>query len=615
MAAELPRAPARGRLRSFFALYRTFGPHVVRYWPAFLLGYASLMGTVAMKWLTPWPLKLIFDSVLLGRPVPEGLAPLTGVIGREPLGLLTVLCVAMVLVALLQGLFGYAHRYLTSSASHRMLNDIRRRVFDHLQTLPLSFHASSRSGDVALRLTSDVNALRTLLVGAVQDIVRYALTVSALVATMLWMDWRLTLIALAVVPPLYVVTIRFSGRVQVLAREKRTKESEVASLVYETVTSMATVQAFNQETQEMRRFAKESQASLAADLKKTRLARAFGRAVDVMIAVGTALVVWFGARHVLTGAATPGDLIVFTAYLRDLYAPVGGLSALIMEFTTALVSGQRIAELLHAGSSVKDAPGARLAPPFRGDVSFDGVTFGYAREEGPVLQDVAFSVKAGQMVALVGPSGTGKSTVVNLLLRFFDPWAGRVLIDGHDIRQFTLQSLRHQMSVVLQDPVLFRRTVRENIAYGRPDAPLEDIVTAATAAQADEFITRLPRGYETVLDERGDNLSGGQRQRIALARAFLRGAPILVFDEPTTALDAITEAELGRALARVVDGRTTFVIAHRLSTIEKADLILVLQDGRVVAQGTHPELLANSDVYRRLASLAVPVSQNAPEGN
>jgi ATP-binding cassette subfamily B protein len=232
-----------------------------------------------------------------------------------------------------------------------------------------------------------------------------------------------------------------------------------------------------------------------------------------------------------------------------------------------------------------------------------------------VLQDVAFSVKAGQMVALVGPSGTGKSTVVNLLLRFFDPWAGRVLIDGHDIRQFTLQSLRHQMSVVLQDPVLFRRTVRENIAYGRPDAPLEDIVTAATAAQADEFITRLPRGYETVLDERGDNLSGGQRQRIALARAFLRGAPILVFDEPTTALDAITEAELGRALARVVDGRTTFVIAHRLSTIEKADLILVLQDGRVAAQGTHAELVANSDVYRRLASLPSGVAENVPEGD
>ncbi len=416
---------------------------------------------------------------------------------------------------------------------------------------------------------------------------------------MLWMDWQLTLVALAVVPLLYLLSFRFSSKVEVLTKTKRTKESEVASIVQEAMTSMAVIQAFAQEKQEKKRFAKESGESLKAELRKIRFARAFGRAVQVITAIGTALVVWYGARRVLTGELTPGDLIVFTAYMKDLYRPISKLSELIMDVTSSLVCGERIAEILETTVTVRNTPDAVKALPFRGEVCFERVTFGYNPGE-PVLQDLSFTAKPGQMVALVGSSGTGKSTVANLLLRFFDPWEGRILMDGHDIRRFTLESLRSQMSVVLQESVLFRRTVRENIAYGKPAASVEEIAEAAKAAQAHDFIMELPDGYNTILDERGTNLSGGQRQRIALARALLRNAPILILDEPLTGLDAITEARLNEALTRLMQGKTTFIIAHRLSTVLKADLILVIEEGKIIEQGTNAELLSHSSLYRHL---------------
>jgi ATP-binding cassette subfamily B protein len=298
----------------------------------------------------------------------------------------------------------------------------------------------------------------------------------------------------------------------------------------------------------------------------------------------------------------PGSLIVFLAYLKDLYKPAAGVADLIMEFAASLVCGERISEVLETESEVHDAPDAVKAPNFRGTVTFDGVSFGYSPGK-PVLSNLSFIAEAGTTVALIGSSGTGKTTLVNLLLRFHDPWQGRIMIDGEDIRRYQLESLRNQMSIVLQESVLFRRTIRENIAYGKPGATTDEIVAAAKSAQAHDFIAALPQGYETLLDERGENLSGGQRQRLALARAIIRDAPILILDEPVRGLDAITEARLAETLNHLIEKRTTFIIAHRLSTIQMADLILLVEEGQVVAQGSHDKLLAECALYRKYYSL------------
>jgi ABC-type multidrug transport system fused ATPase/permease subunit len=342
-------------------------------------------------------------------------------------------------------------------------------------------------------------------------------------------------------------------------------------------------------------------------LKSIRVSKGFGRTVEVIIAIGTALVVYLGARRVLAGSITPGDLIVFVSYLRELYKPVGGLSELIIDFSSSLVSGGRVAEILDTKVSVAEAPDAGEAPPFKGEVVFERVTFGYLPGE-PVLQDLSFKANPGAMLALIGSSGTGKSTVVNLLLRFHDPWTGRILIDGQDIRRYTLKSLREQISVVLQEPLLFPRTIRENISYGNPEASFEDLIAAAKAAQAHDFIIRLPDGYDTSLKEGGANLSGGQRQRIALARAILKNAPLFVLDEPVAGLDAITETKLTETLDPLMRGRTSFVIAHRFSTVMRAELILMIEEGRILEQGTHEQLLSRSERYRHLYDLQVPGS-------
>ena len=616
MKAQVATIDEGIKFGTIWKLYATFGPHLKPYWKWFVLAYAGLLGTVLVNLIKPWPLKLIFDYVLLDKPMPERATYVTSILGDDKPTLLIVFCVCIVLVVVLDGLFSYSHKYLVAAAGERVINDIRRWVFDHLQVLPQSFHGASRSGDLTLRLTSDINAIKKLLIGSVQTFATYLLTFVSLIATMLWMDWRLTLVAMAVVPPLYVMSFRFSRKVEVLEKTKRAKESEVASIVQETMTSMPVVQAFTQEDQERQRFAKATDESLMADLKKMRLSRTLRRAVQVVIASGTALVIWYGARRALAGEVTPGDLIVFAAYLKDLYNPIGGFSELVTDFIGAVVGSERIAAIMKADNTVKDSPQAITAPPFEGAVTFEDVTFGY-KPGNPVLQNLSFTVKPGQTVALVGSSGTGKSTIVNLLLRFFDPWEGRILIDGQDLRRFKLESLRRQMSVVLQESILFRRTIGENIAYGKPHARFEEIVAAAKAAQTHSFIMKLPHGYDTLVSERGVNLSGGQRQLIALARAILRNAPILILDEPVTGLDAITESQLNATLVRLIEGRTTFVIAHRLSTIQKADVILVIDEGKVVERGTHAELLANSHLYSHLYSLQSeqPVLADRREGD
>lgn len=595
---EIPTEGLEGRKRSILRrVYGLFGRHLKTYWKLIALAFAGLFGSILMNLAAPWPLKLILDYVVVERPLPDGLAFL----GTNVYTSLTVFAAAMVALVFLQAGFVYVNKYFMAKAGHNMTNDIRQRVFDHLQALPQSFHTTSRPGDLVVRMTSDVNALKKLLITHFKDIAEYTLTFASIILAMLMISWRLALVALLVVPPLFLLSSRFAKKVSKVVRKKRTKESEVASIVQETMTSMAVVKAFNQEKREKKRFKRESDESRDADIDKTKLAGLFRISLRGVVALGTAVVVWIGAHQVLKGDLLPGDLVVLAAYLRSLYGPITGFSGLLPQFAAALVCAERIAEVLESESS-QDAPDAVKAPRLRGEIVFENVTFGYKPDQ-PVLKNLSLTVTPGQTAALVGSSGTGKSTIVNLLLRFHEPWEGRILIDGTDVRRYTRKSLRKRMSVVLQESILFRRTIGENIDYGRGKSTREDIVRAAKAAQAHEFIMALPNGYDTSLEERGQGLSGGERQRISLARAILRNAPVLILDEPSTGLDASTEAELDKTLKKLMEGKTSLVIAHRFSTVKRADVILVIENGSVLDQGTHDELLARNEHYRKLYTL------------
>ena len=583
------RKSAFKRLRK---TYRVFGPYLGPYKRKIALAYVALGVGVLATLARPWPLKLILDGVLLRKmPVPA--------IGEwEPQWIVLALCGALVAIVAIESTAGYFQKLLFARVGHSATTDVLEHTFTHLQTLPRGA-AGARSGDVIVRLTSDVKTMRDLLVEHVQKLGTYALSFAATLAVMASMNVTLTLLGLSVVPLIWLTSFKLAQRIRAASRAKRKREGAVASVVHENLNALTLIQAFAQEERERARFRQQAQQSLEANVESSRLGGAFSRWIAVLSTIGTALVIGFGAMRALDGTLSPGDLVVFAAYLAELYKPIQSISDLSAQFMDSLVSGERVLELLEAAPRIHDSPRAAAAPRFRGVVEFEDVTFGY-QADSPVVRNLSFRIEPGQSAAIVGGSGAGKSTILHLLLRFQDPQSGRVLIDGTDIRQFRLRSLREQIGVVLQESLLFRRSVRENIAYGRPSATNEQVKAAAEAARAHEFIEQLPDGYDTVLDESGANLSGGQRQRLSLARAFLRDAPILFLDEPTSGLDTVTEAQLSETLRELARGRTTLTIAHRLATIEDADLILVLDRGELVQQGTHEELARAEGLYREL---------------
>ena len=575
---------------------RLLRPH----WKSLAVAFAAVIAESGADLLQPWPLKVILDNVIGPKPLPPWLATLAGAFpGRERFAALNLAAAAVLFIAAVGAVSTYAEKYLTTSAGQRVAHGLRLTLYHHIQSLSLSFYERRRTGDLLVTLTSDIDAVQDFVSTALLGMLVSVLTLAGMLCVMFYLNREFTLVALSVAPVLFLTVYRLTRRIKREARAVKQKESEIASLVQETLSSMRVVKAFAREDYEERRLSRESLASVEAALRARGAKAKLAPAVDLIVAAGTCLVLWYGARLVLAGELTAGAMLVFFLYLGKMYQPMRDLSKMTDTLSKAAVGFDRISEVLRTESQVRDLPGARPAPRFEGRVELERVTFGY--EDGVrALRDVSLKVESGQFAALVGPTGAGKSTLLGLIARLYDPLSGAVKIDGADVRRFTLESLRRQVSFVLQETVLFRAPVWQNIAYGKPGASREEIVRAAELANAHAFIERLPEGYDTVLGERGANLSGGQRQLIAIARAVIRDAPVLLMDEPSSGLDAASEEVVFNALARLMKGRTSLVIAHRLATVRSADRIFVINDGALAESGTHDELLARGGLYSRL---------------
>lgn len=562
-------------------LFRRMGPHLKPHRGKLTLGFLAMIGVALAEVARPWPLKIVFDGILIPQDNPDALtAWLTGTFGSGD-GLLAVSALAILGIALLGGAAGFAQAYLIAAVGQKVVAQIRLDLYRHVQRLSHSFHDTASSGDIIARLTGDVRMMRDLLIDAVVFFAARILVIAITIGVMAWMDWRLTLMALAILPPLWIVTRYFGGRIKGAARKQRRKEGKIAVVMTEGISAINVVKGFAREAYEEERFAKQNNSSAEAGVVTTRLAANMDRVTQVLLALGTAVVLWYGVTRVRDGSISPGDLLVFTAYLSTLYKPVRKMASMTARVAKATASGERLLEIFDLAPDVAERADAVDAGTLRGDVTFDSVGFSYDGG-APVLRDADLGLDAGETVAIIGPSGIGKSSTARLVMRFYDPDAGSVTIDGRDIRDFTLDSLRSNISVVLQESVLFGTTVRENIAYGRLDATEDDIIRAAQAAEADAFIRDLPNGYDTVLGERGETLSGGQRQRIAIARAILRDAPILILDEPLSGLDPATARSLLTGLKRAAEGRTTLLIAHDDLSLTLATRVVRLEQGQFV---------------------------------
>jgi ABC-type multidrug transport system fused ATPase/permease subunit len=598
MQAGNPKATARqGSVR----LLRLIRSLVRPYRGTLIVILLAMLVQTAMSVAGPWPLKIILDNVVgthkLSPWLDDLLRPILS--GGSKMQIAAAAAIAAVLIAVLGAVASYVANYYTTSVGQWVANDLRVRTYHHLQQLSLSYYDSHQTGTLLSTITSDVQTIQSFASSSTLGILVDILTIIAMLFIMFWLNWDFTLIAVAVTPFMLLLVSRFKKVVKKATHEVRKEQSKIVSVVEAGLQSMRVVKAFGRQDLAEEELAEVSEATVAASLKARKVKALLSPIVAITVALCTAVVLWRGSALILAGVMTAGALTVFLSYLNKFFKPVQDLATMTNTIAQAAVGVDRIRGILDADDIIPEHPDAREAGTIAGDIEFEHVAFAYTAD-APVLKDVNFKIKAGQLVGVVGPTGGGKSTIVSLIPRFYDPASGVVKIDGVDVREYKFRSMRDQIGYVLQETVLFEGSVRDNIAYGRKGVTDEQIREAAKLANADEFIARMPHGYDTMVGERGETLSGGQRQRIGIARAVIRNNPILILDEPTAALDTESERLVIDALEKLMKGRTVITIAHRLSTIRDANKIIVLKDGVVAEEGTHDELIARGGVYAEL---------------
>jgi ATP-binding cassette, subfamily B, bacterial len=587
---------AAARMVPVREVFRRFWPYARPYrrWLPLILFFVALVP--ATEAATIWVYKILVDDVLVAR----------------NFDLLWWVILAYVALTLVEGVARFCDEVLTEWVGGRFIVSLRTDFFGHLHGLSLAFFDRQRLGDVLSRITDDVEEIEELMLSGLSLAISYAFQLLFFTAALFYLDWQLALVSLFVVPLFWITARYFSRKIKRAAREERRRSGSIGAVAEESLSNAALVQAYNRQEHEVARFRRENEGNFAAQMAATRLSSLFSPLVNLIELAGVIVVVAFGAYQLSQGRLTIGGLLVFLVYLGQLYRPIRGISSLLNSFYAASAGAERIIEFLDHEPAVTEKEGALKLRRAEGRVEFDGVSFGYPEAGRRALSDVSFAVGPGEVLALVGPSGAGKSTVAKLMLRFYDPDSGAVRLDGHDLRDLALRSLRENVAVLLQETLVFDGTVRENIAYGKPGATDEEVVAAARAADAHDFIGALPDGYDTVVGQKGRLLSGGQRQRLAIARAMVRDAPVLVLDEPTTGLDAESGEKVMGPLRRLMSGRTTIVISHNLMTVREATEIVVLEDGRVAERGTHAELLEKNGTYARLYRLHSPDDAAVP---
>jgi ABC-type multidrug transport system fused ATPase/permease subunit len=566
----------------------------------FFILLAMLVQTL-MSLAAPWPLKIVLDNVVGSHKLPSWLdnvlKPLLA--GSSKMQIAAAAAIMVMAIALVGALASYIANYYTESVGQWVANDLRMRTYHHLERLSLGYFDSHQTGALLSTITTDIQTIQGFASSSTLSIIVDLFTIVGMLGIMFWLNWDFTLIVVAVTPFMLVMASRFKNVVKKATHEVRKQQSNMVAVVQQGLESMRVVKAFGRQDLEQEELATVSRATVDAALKARRVKALLSPMIAIIVSICTAVVLWRGSSLILAGTMTAGALIVFLSYLTQFFKPVKDLATITNQIAQTAVGVERVRGILDADIIIPEVPDAVDPQAFRGEIEFEDVAFAYA-SDAPVLQRVSFTIKPGQMVGIVGATGGGKSTIVSLIPRFYDPTAGEVRIDGVDIRQYKLQALRNQIGYVLQETVLFRGTIRDNIAYGRAGATNDEILEAAKLANADEFIARMPHGYDTLVGERGETLSGGQRQRIGIARAIIRNNPILILDEPTAALDTESERAVIEALDRLMRGRTVITIAHRLSTIRNCDKILVLKEGVVAEEGTHDELLTLGGVYAGL---------------